>query len=530
MRLKFWIFIFFSVNLYSQDTLFFNDGSFLKAKIQSVNNEIVKYKRLDNIDGPIYSSSTSSVTKIKYFEGDSMVFNKPVNPEFKIHQKKNEEIIIQADTIVRKRSFFKFNLTNLFILKASFAFEQQINKNYLLELQTDFRPHLSGQSGSSSWSRSTVFWHNGFEIRTGLNRYLIRFRKNAFLIGLGASYRYSHASNQFYYAPYSSKNSDRGIYRFSQTRNYAGVHLKLVFQTRYKRSGIELFVQPGVYLGSVKNTYFEYQSNISGGYSPWQSTNIPPLRASFMKDGFSILPNFNFGMALRFRVSKKEEEAVKRSKAFQRDTICNKKNIFKFYITSLVSSKIAVSYERVVRRGVSFEVQPAYIYSNIVFDVATNLFVPNTSFKNRGFEIIAGVNIRGTDIYSRREINGARGFFISYRYQHTGEINYWTGGMSGKGYHYSYDIVQTKNLGSLYFKRTYFGKRGNSRWESFIIYGLYAGYARTICFYYSGNYGSDRGTPKGTYSPSGLPFSNGLVIAPFVRIGLALTSKRYNNN
>ena len=61
----------------SCDVLFMMDGSEITAKILEITPYEIKYKNCDNLDGPTFTKSLSTVFKIKYANGTSQVMNKP---------------------------------------------------------------------------------------------------------------------------------------------------------------------------------------------------------------------------------------------------------------------------------------------------------------------------------------------------------------------------------------------------------------------------------------------------------------------
>jgi hypothetical protein len=74
----FLIFIFFISVLktsYSQDIIILKNGDEVQSKVLEVSTDIVKYKKWDNQDGPIYTSSKVEIFMIKYQNGTKDVFN-----------------------------------------------------------------------------------------------------------------------------------------------------------------------------------------------------------------------------------------------------------------------------------------------------------------------------------------------------------------------------------------------------------------------------------------------------------------------
>lgn len=64
----------------AQDTLIMTNGNIVPAKILEVSTEEVRYKRFDNLEGPVFITKTSEINKIKYHSGNTDILNKPVAP------------------------------------------------------------------------------------------------------------------------------------------------------------------------------------------------------------------------------------------------------------------------------------------------------------------------------------------------------------------------------------------------------------------------------------------------------------------
>ncbi len=62
-------------NLLSQDIIYKIDGGEIKAKIEEIGSKNIKYKKYENIQGPIYNIEVSKVSKIKFENGYIENFN-----------------------------------------------------------------------------------------------------------------------------------------------------------------------------------------------------------------------------------------------------------------------------------------------------------------------------------------------------------------------------------------------------------------------------------------------------------------------
>lgn len=209
------------------------------------------------------------------------------------------------------------------------------------------------------------------------------------------------------------------------------------------------------------------------------------------------------------------------------DSTYDLKGVFKLHVTSLLANKASLSYERVFKYKYSWELQGAYIFANPAYDGASQSIWPNIAFKNVGGEVRFGLNLLSVQPYrSNNEKLRSKGLYIAYRYQHADNVEFSMDGKGGKGYHYNYKVSQTKNLVGVFYRNRFFKSDKAISGESFYEIGCYMGMARTVCFSYVGAYGDDRGEPMNVQSV-GMPFENGFVFWPVLRVGYAL---RYNTH
>lgn len=61
------------------DNIILKNGNEIAAKITEISSDLIKYKRCDNFDGPIYSIKKDEVFMVKYQNGTKEVFNTPTN-------------------------------------------------------------------------------------------------------------------------------------------------------------------------------------------------------------------------------------------------------------------------------------------------------------------------------------------------------------------------------------------------------------------------------------------------------------------
>lgn len=69
----------FYLHPFCQDILVLKNGDEIKVKISEVLPDIVKYKKWDNQNGPMYSESKGNIFMIKYQNGSKDVFKNQEN-------------------------------------------------------------------------------------------------------------------------------------------------------------------------------------------------------------------------------------------------------------------------------------------------------------------------------------------------------------------------------------------------------------------------------------------------------------------
>ncbi|MDR0559321.1 MAG: hypothetical protein LBG92_04075 [Prevotellaceae bacterium] len=76
------IFFLFSMAIAAsaQDVIFMKNGDEIKGKVTEITETSVRFKKLSNENGPVYSEWKSKVSKIRYENGDEDVFDEPAKP------------------------------------------------------------------------------------------------------------------------------------------------------------------------------------------------------------------------------------------------------------------------------------------------------------------------------------------------------------------------------------------------------------------------------------------------------------------
>lgn len=92
------------------DNIILKNGEDINAKITEINSNEIKYKRCDNLDGPVYTIDKSSVLMVKYVNGTKEVFSQ--KEELKTSNETNKD---QISTPPVKRKVEAFSLLSFFI-------------------------------------------------------------------------------------------------------------------------------------------------------------------------------------------------------------------------------------------------------------------------------------------------------------------------------------------------------------------------------------------------------------------------------
>jgi len=77
-----------SVTMSAQDIIVMKNGNEIQAVVQEVGVDVVKYKKYDNLDGPIYIKLKSEVFMIKYATGSKDVFSEARTPSLTVMQQR----------------------------------------------------------------------------------------------------------------------------------------------------------------------------------------------------------------------------------------------------------------------------------------------------------------------------------------------------------------------------------------------------------------------------------------------------------
>ena len=88
------LFLFLAAFLNAQDIIYKTDGSEIQSKVIEISEDLIKYKKISNLDGPLYSIAKNEVFMIVYENGEREVFKSKVeNHEANVNQKIQDQAI-----------------------------------------------------------------------------------------------------------------------------------------------------------------------------------------------------------------------------------------------------------------------------------------------------------------------------------------------------------------------------------------------------------------------------------------------------
>ena len=116
-QLSFLCFTLFSFIAYSQDLITTKKGEDIQTKVLEINTTEVKYKKADNLEGPIYTILKSDILIIRYANGTKDIFNE-------------EKEIVSPKTENSKGNYMSYRRNRYFLVGENISKDKMI---YLLQ-------------------------------------------------------------------------------------------------------------------------------------------------------------------------------------------------------------------------------------------------------------------------------------------------------------------------------------------------------------------------------------------------------------
>ena len=113
-QLSFLCFTLFSFIAYSQDLITTKKGEDIQTKVLEINTTEVKYKKADNLEGPIYTILKSDILIIRYANGTKDVFNE-------------EKEVISTKTENSKGNYMTYERNRYFLVGENISKDKMIS-------------------------------------------------------------------------------------------------------------------------------------------------------------------------------------------------------------------------------------------------------------------------------------------------------------------------------------------------------------------------------------------------------------------
>jgi hypothetical protein len=96
-------------NSFSQDVIFLKTGDEIKSKVEEISETTVKYRKFENLSGPLYAIDIQKIFMIKYENGTKEMFDK--NTSSSNSMENDKEL---AAPIVKQKQFSKLSVREIF--------------------------------------------------------------------------------------------------------------------------------------------------------------------------------------------------------------------------------------------------------------------------------------------------------------------------------------------------------------------------------------------------------------------------------
>lgn len=93
-----------SSNIFAQDKIVKTTNDTIEGKVIEINLSEIRYKKLNNIEGPTYVIAKSSIQKIIYENGETEIFGE----ESTIANSSNQSLILRNEEIVIRGNYFYY--------------------------------------------------------------------------------------------------------------------------------------------------------------------------------------------------------------------------------------------------------------------------------------------------------------------------------------------------------------------------------------------------------------------------------------
>jgi hypothetical protein len=180
----------------AQDIIFTKVGEVYEGKILEITETSVKYKKLNNLDGPVYSIDKSKVTKIKYSNGSTDVFSKESKEESNENNSISSGYVYENDSVYMKsKNIFGIDIGQFFFHSIGFIYERFLDKYNRFSIRIPFSIGINYQNyqnlyenynyGDFIYSDNINLYRSGkvFGSSIEFNYYPVKFKRVNYYIG-----------------------------------------------------------------------------------------------------------------------------------------------------------------------------------------------------------------------------------------------------------------------------------------------------------------------------------------------------------
>ena len=90
---------------FAQDVIITTDAQKIEAKIMEVSKSEIKYKELNNLDGPLFTLATSDINTIIYANGKVVLYNQPTQSTQQPIQQESEQVSVEQSASIKRQAF-----------------------------------------------------------------------------------------------------------------------------------------------------------------------------------------------------------------------------------------------------------------------------------------------------------------------------------------------------------------------------------------------------------------------------------------
>ena len=168
---------------FAQDNIVLKNGDEINAKISEVGESNIKYRKFNNLDGPIYTKSKDEIFYIKYSNGEKEMFSKNINNKSS-NNTINKKILISGASIFNYTNTFEnnyfYSTSNLNLTASVGGF---LTRNFVLGGSLSYQStSIGGSSDAIAIGPFIRGYANDFYAQVG---YAISDGVNVFSTGIG---------------------------------------------------------------------------------------------------------------------------------------------------------------------------------------------------------------------------------------------------------------------------------------------------------------------------------------------------------